>query len=68
VYVLPEHVQDRQVVQRKITNQNLLDDMAAMLRAVYRPCKHKDYTEDRCQSCNIRHLLERYDEVRRSSN
>ena len=67
VYVLPDHTEGRVTVSPKVQNQGLLDEMAAMLRRYYRPCKHLDFVEDRCQSCNTRRLLEIYDQ-RRSSN
>lgn len=61
IYVLPEWVEERGTTRPSgSAHMALLDDMAAMLREVPAKCRH-EFWRPRCRSCEIRLLLNRYD-------
>lgn len=63
VYVMPQHVDGRPTRPRARPTNDLTDDLAVMLRRLYRPCKHDPMltSHPTCRACEIRELLARYD-------
>lgn len=61
VYVTPNWVLGRTTeAPTRSSDNRLLDDMAALLRAVPTRCKHIEWRPN-CRSCEVRSLLIRYD-------